>query len=251
MAELNSLPTLLADAVAYWRAEDNGNDSSPNSNTLTLQGGAGYAAGKYGQALDLELSTSDFAEANDSASLSFVGDFSISCWINLEQLASTIGAFVTMVSKHSNTDNQRTWIFNIRNALDRPHLIFWSNGAGASLSRFESTTPIVSGDLGNWVHMVVTVDVSVPSAKFYIDGDLKTTNTITTNATSMSNTTSKVHVGATISAGTESAFLDGLMDDVAIWDKIISQADVDSLFEDALVSALSNPMFFSQQFALG
>lgn len=231
MAELNST-SLLSDAnlQAYWRLEDNGNDSSSNSNTLTPRNSAPYAAAKYGQGLDLTLASSHYADANDSASLSFTGDFSISCWVNLDQLPSTIGSFVSLVTKHSNSDNQRTWIFNIRNAEDKPHLIFWSNGAGASLSRFESNTAIT--DTGTWIHLVVTCDVSVPTATFYIDGDKKTTNSITTSATSMSDTSSKVLVGATIGGGVAVEFLDGLIDDVAIFDRVLTDSEVTTLFED-------------------
>jgi len=70
--------------TGYWRFDGNGGDRSPLGNDLEIFGGAGFAEGLFGQALDLPGDPTRYAArpADDAVYDLGSGDFSISVWVN-------------------------------------------------------------------------------------------------------------------------------------------------------------------------
>jgi hypothetical protein len=70
--------------VAYYPFDGNGNDASGNGYNLTLYGGVGFAAGLFGQALDLHHNNSQYAArpVSDPAFDFGSSNFTVSIWAN-------------------------------------------------------------------------------------------------------------------------------------------------------------------------
>src|SRR3990172_9013411 len=87
MPELSTL-SLGSDAnlQGYWRLEDNYTDSSSNAYTLTASGSPVFAAGKFGQAVDLEETSSQYAfrAAASVPNLRITTSQTWGCWVKPE-----------------------------------------------------------------------------------------------------------------------------------------------------------------------
>ena len=91
----------IGSQTAYWKLDEGYsttlNDTSPNSNTVTLQTGTWTTSGKIGSALDFESGSSNYATITDNASLSITGSMTLSAWIKPE--STTAATNFPIVSK--------------------------------------------------------------------------------------------------------------------------------------------------------
>jgi hypothetical protein len=69
--------------VAYYEFEGNATDSSGNENHGTEHGGLNYTAGKIGQSAQFD-GVDDYIQINPQSDMSSVGDFTIVTWVYLE-----------------------------------------------------------------------------------------------------------------------------------------------------------------------
>ena len=178
--------------------------------------------------LDLELSSSQFAERADTASLSITGDFSIECWVKLEQLPSTATTIFSLVTKRE-SDTNESWIFNISTS-DKLALIFSQDGTTGDRTNVGSDAAVVTApDVGSWVHLAVTVDVSVPTVTLYKNGAAIASTAASADAVAMFDGNAAIRVGATDT--TEVLFFDGKIDEIRIWDDIRSAGEISANYQ--------------------
>lgn len=85
-----------------------GVESSWTDNFLAAEGGVPLNT----HSLNLEASSSMYADRADTASLSITGDLAIECWINMESLP-TVGNSMVLVSKWNVNGNARSYKFEI------------------------------------------------------------------------------------------------------------------------------------------
>ncbi|MFC1623922.1 LamG domain-containing protein [Candidatus Omnitrophota bacterium] len=182
-----------------------------------------YPQGKISGCLEFD-GTDDYVEVSDSPSISITGDISIGAWIKLEQLPSTAAADFMIVTKWgASADTEQDYFFFVDESEgDKLVLRFTDNGAWTSghYSYFECNTSFDADDVGKWIHVAVTADVSVPSAAFYIDGAIQTDTEEYTQSTSIHDSAAPLEIGTlrTDSVPTFTKFFDGLIDDVKIYD---------------------------------
>ena len=148
-------------------ASGNALDSTSNSNNLTDTNTVGTGTGKVGTGRDFEKDNSEHFTIADNASLSITGDISISCWFNLETLASTASEETHIVGKYAGGDQRSYRLYIATN--DKITFQFSDLGTGFN-SQFSVTTALVNGDLGTLHHLVILVDVSVPSMVAVLNG---------------------------------------------------------------------------------
>ena len=204
-------------------------DKSPNSNNLTNTGGAEYTAdspfGTSSISVDLEQSEADFLSAPDHASFP-TGDISGECWVKLEQLPSTLGKNMFFMSQVRANALNKGWDFGLSgDKLD----VFWF-GAGTTTSKEESdAVAVVGGDVGNWVHFAFTLDVSAKDCKLYKNGSLIASTLTDGGHTAFGNPDARFAIGvyyADISNPAD-VHLDGIIDEVRIWDDVRTASEID------------------------
>ena len=160
--------------------------------------------------LDLESTASpnQYATASDSASLSNLGDFTFECWFRPE----TVSVYQELFAKVTGS----AYEYEFAVASDNTVLVTFSgDGTAANRSQFRTTNAQITATATDY-HIAAVVDVSVPSAVFYINGASVAVTNVLTASTATSDTTANFGIG-TSDTGTPANFLDGLIDDVRIW----------------------------------
>lgn len=178
------------------------------------------------KSLDLELSSSQYASITDASQsgLDITGDITIEAMIKLEQLPITPATNFTIVSKYLTTGNQRSYILDI-DTTNKLHIIYSDNGEYTSHNTEASTTSALftSSDIGIWIHISVTIDVSTQTIKMYRNGrEISVTNTAS-NASSIFNGTSIFGVGV---RGNLDNFFDGKLKNVRVWSDVRTQKEI-------------------------
>jgi hypothetical protein len=213
------------------------NDKSPNGNNLTNVGAAEVTTGlpfaASTEAVDLEASESDYLQANDSPSLSITGDLTIECWVKFESLPA-VGNDMAFVAKWGDAAGERSYLFRISNSSGTYQLQFWTSTDGTN---YEGKTKNLSSapSLGTWYHYAVTFDASTATAEFFVNGSSIGTNTGT--HTSIADTSQVLHLGK----GSETTwYLDGMLDEVRIWNDIRTSTEISDNYQKELSGAEAN-----------
>lgn len=188
--------------------------------------------------IDLESSSSQFAFIDDvsQTGLDLTGDCTFEAWIKLEQLPSTKGSNMVILAKQ-NTNNTGSYAYRVN--LDTANKLastFWdaSNNASANL------TDSVFVSAGEWIHIAVVMDVSVPSITIYKNGTEVDSTMSTENATSIGDNAYRFQIGTTNSDGSALWFFDGLIDEVRVWNDVRTPEEISDNFEKELIGNETN-----------
>lgn len=207
-----------ADLVGWWKFNNDPDDSSSYGNDGTLNGNAAYSTDSAEGSHAIELDgSSDYVWAPDDASLRITGDLTLAAEINPTQL----GDYRHIVNKNFNdgyrlqiTDNNK-----LRLILGRP-----SSGEHQVVIITDTTT--ISANV--WQHVAVTVSFSGGSGtvKFYINHVLQSTHSIAIG--SIEDDSDPVLIGRRTLGSSTQRFV-GLIDDVRIYSRALSDAEIGSL----------------------
>ncbi|MHC4737394.1 MAG: LamG-like jellyroll fold domain-containing protein, partial [Planctomycetota bacterium] len=222
-----------ANLVGWWRFENNANDSA-GTNDGTIYG-AVDANGKIGQALSFDevndyVTVPDFDYTNDSY------EFSLNFWFKIADVA---GSGCQYMYSHGNVtaDNSLNVYFSEAD-----------EGAGGE----ELRTWIALGDSTDWYsasdpdfvdgqwHMYTITVSSVDGAKIYVDANSILTDPNLKGASM--NPASSIYIGARNDLDPNryygnSSSDDGLLDDVRLYDRALSQSDVSNLYSGDITFA--------------
>jgi alpha-tubulin suppressor-like RCC1 family protein len=211
--------------VAWWSGEGDATDLF-GSNNGNVQGGAGFDSGEVGQAFNFD-GTNQYVYLSNSPSLNPSGSLSLEAWIY--PLASTGNH--TIIGKWGDQGdffNQRSYILDVTadNALqfaitDTPHQ--WDT----SFHQFNTTNNAVP--LNQWSHVAAVYDQSTGVRSMYINGVMIATRTDA--PITILNSTSDVGIGGRLTSPMVPAdFFAGRIDEVAIYHRALSAAEVQAIY---------------------
>lgn len=200
--------------VASWQLEGNGT-SAATGLRYAGQGLGNYGTGRLGQAISLSGQAGDYF-ATAGAVLNTGSSFSVSAWVNLTDLAGQrvvlsqdgkqASAFVLQYAK-----DLGRWTFSLA-AAD-------TAGAGA-VSAVSSAVPAA----GAWTHLTGVYDAAARTITVYVNGQ----SPATVAATAWSSGGSLV-LGAGKANGGRVGLLAGRLDEVAVFDRALTAAQVAGL----------------------
>ncbi len=198
--------------TAWYPGDGNPNDIQ-GTNNGTPRNGATFAAGKVGQAFSLD-GVDDYVSAPSGPSNSPT-NLTIDGWFNL---SSTTGADI-LVSKAAGT------------AFSNSYNLFLNNGGLHGLvGTVADTGPVVSAPftpvLGTWYHIAYTFDDATDTQSLYINRQQVATGTTTTTPGYDSN---PLIIGAESQNQTIENFFAGLIDEVEIFNRALSQAEIQAI----------------------
>jgi hypothetical protein len=214
-------PPTLGLVAAYGFGEGSGSvtaDTSPNHNTATITD-ALWGAGKFGGGLSFNGVTS-FIEGADIDALTPLGDATFQAWIYLVNAPTTEVASV--FNKWTQTSEDE-YIFGIN--PNRTLYVAWHTTGGSTWPSASYRDASGAGQipLNTWTHIAVVRTGT--SLKFYINGALDTTLTGVTDANPFRNGTATIRIGGQ-GRGARNRFLNGLVDEARIYNRALSQAEI-------------------------
>jgi len=181
------------------------------------------------QSLDLELSSSQFAEDTAiSSALKPTGvDICWEGWIKLESLPSTNAASMLLFDT---SDHNGTLRYGYQVFLDtNDDFNFWyANGDGGNGGGGNSWNKNVftwAPSTGVWYHLAVNLDISAGSSEWFLDGVSQGSTTGTRGLTSIAYLSSELAVGATTdNFGGHAAYFDGKISLFRLWSNTLRSA---------------------------
>lgn len=208
-----------AGCVGYWKLNDDEADtvvvdSSPNGNNGVLGGGDNTAditvAGKIGTALNFD-GAADFVQIPDSAALSPTSEVTVSCWID----SNTPGETTGIVWKHN-------YSYILIQTEDEIRFVIWDSTETPSSAGFNEADL-----LAGFNHIVGTFKDGV--SKIYLNGVLKDTgSTINPDIRDLAGDLLIGRRGIPLGE----YFFDGKIDNVMIFNRALSQAEIAFLYND-------------------
>jgi hypothetical protein len=215
--------------VGWWPFNGNANDESGNGNNGSPINGANLTSDRFGnlnKAFNFD-GNDDYIELNNQ--FSDWQDFSFSLWINHLK-----GSNYSGLISDANTFSANDLFFNI-NASD-VGLKADKNGStlfSCSLPEVGfNNTPLVTNQTfqGTWKHLVLTV--SNNSIKIYVNGIL--VGIVFSSASNIGYHAIKPVFGKITDGAYSIQFLQGLLDDIGIWNRALTDCEIQDLYHSQL-----------------
>ena len=209
---------LTDDIVSYYKLDEAGGSviDSLGINNGVNNGATPNVAGKINTAYDFESTETDDINISD-VSLG-TGEITISAWVKRE--SSSDGAIVGKTKNISDTE------YVLRILADDTVFFKIEND-----NTFDEAQTVATVSTGSFVFIVATYNAT--SQKIYIDGVERASNVPTTT---MPNLANDAFIGQ---SGDNNNYMDGVIDEVGIWNRTLNQSEITSLFN--LGNGLSYP----------
>lgn len=210
--------TLETGLVAYYPFNGNANDGSGNNNHGVENGGIAYMDGVCGQAANFDgIDDSVFVPA--SSTFQDLSSYSFSAWLYMPEPEASVGPNHDAIFSKDIYDKSDIEFLVINGHMKVVH----NRNNGGS---FEKIWPqLISG--AQWVHYVITH--SDGTLKTYINGVLDETFSISNPETHLYD----INIGSSAAWGhLWESYYYGLMDEVRIHNRALSQSEVQELFSN-------------------
>ncbi|SEB32246.1 Glycosyl hydrolases family 2, TIM barrel domain [Amycolatopsis tolypomycina] len=200
------------DGIAAYPFDENAGTVAADvvgDHDATLVGGASWTAGKNGSALAVNGS-GQFADTG-AALLNTEGSYSAAAWVRFNAVGD---GFQTVVSQDGPSNS--AFFLQYSGADHRLAMSFVGTRALAS------TAP----EPNRWYHVVGVRDAASGTLKLYVDGQLAATKSVCLGEASTGHTV----IGRGKYGGNPVDFLNGAVDQVHVYDRALSDADVSALY---------------------
>jgi len=197
---------LWNDLLAYYTADNTPNDSLGNYNG-TLVNGATYGTGIINQGFSLD-GVNDYVDL-PNGTFAPTGDFSISCWINV----NTLSGWFLNFGDYSTTEGIVCYI------ISNKFTVVVADGT-AQVTQATSTASTAT-----WYHFVFTSS-STNGTNLYLNNSLDKTLPLNTK-TPTYGATEFARIGA---RANNSNYVNGVIDEVALFNRELSASEVTELY---------------------
>jgi hypothetical protein len=212
----NYVPT--TGLVGWWPFNGNANDESGNNNNGTVNGTV-LTTDRFGitnKAYSFD-GNADFIDCGNNSSVNISGSITISSWI----LANNFDNDHGIVSK-MNTSGVCAYNLVTSSAFSITPLnkLRWDNSCN-----FLFSNAITSN---NWIHVVVTYDNSTLEKNIYLNGLLSASNFSPQSSITLNS--DNLFIGAHQPSNDANWSWDGKLDDIGIWNRILTTCEIQNLF---------------------
>ena len=242
LATSTSNAELITDLAAYWPFDGDLLDQSINGNDGTAFNGASFiAGGRFGQAVSFDGSN-DYANMGRGASLDITDALTISLWARMDDAGSDISLNQYFLSKGTGTFNSAANTYSVLMGNFSPNPI--PDGVvthlfeGASRFRTEDASELQLQNLNSttWYHFVARWDGN--ASQIFLDGQHITAADVAFTGTINSLPNADLLLGR---LGDNTRFYDGALDDVAIWNRALTDQEILTLSTTSVASAIPEP----------
>lgn len=219
--ELNNTPLKNdANLQGYWRMEDNWNDSSPNGYTLTPSGSPTFATAQFGKGGSFAAASNQYASITNAAggNLNITGSQTWIAWVKPTTLA-----------------NNKRFISKLNTDFSHYRLLYQvADGTLYFLITGLSTNPGLSAILqtGSWQMIAGRYDASLNKlAVFHKIGSTESKNEV-----DVTGSPGAVTGPFVLSSDSTTGHQNGMMDDVAIFDRALTDAELSAYYNGTLAT---------------
>jgi hypothetical protein len=208
-------------ATAYYAFDEGSGstttDASGNMPNASLEGNAGWAAGRIGTgALSQTGQAGSFAET-PGAAIDTRKSYAVAAWVKLN---TTSGGNQTIISQFGSTISP----FYLQ--LTGGKFAFAVRSSDSTSSTVTSVTATSAASAGSWYHLVGMWDSSSGTISLYVNGTLQGTAAYSTPWTGVLGTTV---IGAGEWALSPVDFVNGSIDDVHLYNRTLTSAQITTL----------------------
>jgi hypothetical protein len=235
-ATTGSLPPATDGLVAAYAFEEaTGSvtaDSAPYHNAATITD-AVWGAGKFGGSLLFNGSTS-FIEAADIDAITPLADATFHAWIYLENAPTDVASIFNKWTQTSEDE----YIFGVN--PNRTLYFAWHTTGSSTWpsASFRDASGAGQIPLATWTHVAVVRTGT--SLKFYVNGVLDATLTGVMDANPFRNGSATLRIGGQ-ARGARGRFLSGLVDEARIYNRALSQAEIQQYMTATLAPRPPSP----------
>jgi len=211
-------PTIFGRAArTIYKFEDNINDVAGRNN-----GGYSnvtFTTGKFNKAAEFNGTTS-YAYSSSAFSGISSSQFSVSCWVKFDSVTTNQNI---IMGRYTYTNSDQQFIIRLNASSQWQLSKYFGNGSGEGLTTTETASA------NTWYHVVSVYDNTKMS--IYVDGVLLKTEVGTGSANS--SPTSRLEIGGyQAMAANDSNRMDGLIDQIRIYDGVLGQVQVTELYNE-------------------
>lgn len=214
--------SLYRGLVAYWRFEEASGtryDASGHGNNLTSNNAVGQTAGVIKNAASFVAASSQYLSIPSNSSLQMGGSpFSLSAWVKLTGYTGTPG----LVGKWTSTGNLKEYLLFLQSPSYQFEFSVTNDGIGAGAARSNVTASNFGTlPLNTWTFVYCQYDGT------NLGISVNDTAMQTAACSGVASLGAAFEIGADGNAGSN---LDGAMDEVGLWRRILSPAEVAILY---------------------
>lgn len=206
--------------VAYYPFEGNGNDASGNGRNLSATNSPTFADGRFGRATSVVRASGQLWSLASPGFPTGTNPLTVCVWIRPSFI--DVGGFMSIVTRWQN-NSVGQWGLAI-DGNGRPRFHATSSGAffAAGHSQTAATTPILSAD--TWYHVLGDYDPATNTIGCRVNGSGRITGAFTGGIYSGHDTAFRV--GARGNDSPASGLFDGIIDDVQVYDRLLTESDI-------------------------
>lgn len=217
--------------VAHWKLDETSGtiavDSSSYGNDGTVNGTVDWKAAIYGNGHGFDYSDGeDYIEIPNSSSLENVqeGNYTLAAWFKPSDYPP--GADPSNDSKYGILIKQGQHLglmYKMDGTFEAAHYVSGAN--------YEGVTSSVSYQPGQYYHVAIVVDKGAGTVKLYVNGELAGMHSFTPNSSAHEYGAKRWRIGvAKPSTSNEGYAANGVIDDVRIYNKALSDQEVAELY---------------------
>ena len=225
--------TSNSNLVNYYKFDEtsccNAYDTVTPSHSAYLYSGASFVSGKFGNAVSFDGSN-DYARntnCNTVGGCQGYDHYSMSVWVKFDSFP-TGTAYEGIANFRYDAD-----AYLAVNSDGNPVFgaYFWGTPSGDH--KIEASTEMVTGV---WYHIAGTWSEDSDKLRIYVNGTLDGTNTLSGTTAYMRYSQSYNYIGrcAASSTSCSSGYMDGMVDNLAIFNSELSSSQIRSLYDDPL-----------------
>ena len=216
------------DLVSYYKLDES---SGAVIDTLGINNGTNYGAipnvaGKIETAYDFETTESDYISLTEEG-LRITGDYTVNAWFKVE----SIGIAQTIMRKCGHHNGHTNYDLSVAATNKLQTLRYQSHtGDGANCNSADALTSTSTISAGVWYMGTVTFDASTKKFTLYFNGGEEDSVTTAYPVNCYNWAPQPGIIGGFKTSAISNDYFDGIIDEVGIWDKVLTPEEITDLY---------------------